>query len=150
MKRLCARLHQAEGVRAEDVAIPVETGPGEIVHVDFGYVGKLYHPREGVLRKAWVFVMVLGYSRHLFARIVFDQRVETWLRLHQEAFRWFGGVVATVVPDNLKAAVVRAAFAIDGAASLNRSYRELARHYGFKVDPPLEVSVHRVSPPGLG
>ena len=39
------------------------------------------------------------------------------------------------MPDNLKAAVVRAAFGVDGAASLNRSYRELARHYGIKIDP---------------
>jgi hypothetical protein len=31
--------------------------------------------------------------------------------------------------------VIRAAFGVDGAASLNRSYRELARHYGIKIDP---------------
>ncbi len=48
------------GVQAEDVAIPVETEPGEIAQVDFGYVGKLYDAANEVLRKAWVFVMVLG------------------------------------------------------------------------------------------
>jgi hypothetical protein len=36
---------------------------------------------------------------------------------------------------NLKAAVVRAAFGVGGVTALNRSYRELARYYGFKVDP---------------
>jgi transposase len=123
------------GVRAEDVAIPVETEPGEVAQVDFGYVGKLYDAAKGVLRKAWVFVMVLAFSRRTMMRIVFDQKIETWLRLHVEAFDEFGGVVATVVPDNLKAAVIRAAFGVDGAASLNRSYRELARHYHFKIDP---------------
>jgi len=46
-----------------------------------------------------------------------------------------GGVVEVVVPDNLKAAVIRAAFGIDGGTALNRSYRELARHCNFKVDP---------------
>ena len=40
-----------------------------------------------------------------------------------------------IVPDNLKAAVIRAAFSVDGDAALNRSYRELARHFRFKVDP---------------
>jgi transposase len=55
--------------------------------------------------------MVLGYSRHMFAQIVFDQCTETWIRLHMEAFAYFGGVPAVVVPDNLKAAVIRAAFA---------------------------------------
>lgn len=35
----------------------------------------------------------------------------------------------------MKAAVIRAAFGLAGVPGLNRSYRELARHYGFKVDP---------------
>jgi hypothetical protein len=42
----------------------------------------------------------------------------------------------TIVPDNLKAAVIHAAFGVsDATCALNRSYRELAQHYGFKVDP---------------
>jgi transposase len=61
------------------------------------------------------------------ARIVFDQTAETWLRLHGEAFEELGGVVEVVVPDNLEAAVIRAAFGIEGPTALNRSYRELAR-----------------------
>lgn len=129
------RWRKQRGVRAEDVAIPVETAAGDVAQVDFGYVGRLRDPATGQHRKAWVFVLVLAYSRLMFARVVFDQKVETWLRLHVEAFAALGGVPATIVPDNLKAAVIRAAFAVDGAASLNRSYRELARHYGFKVDP---------------
>ena len=123
------------GVRAADVAIPVETAPGEIAQVDFGYVGKLYDASTGQLRKAWAFVMVLGCSRRMVVRICFDQKIETWLRVHVEAFAELGGAPGTIVPDNLKAAVVRAAFGVDGAASLNRSYRELARHYGIKIDP---------------
>jgi transposase len=135
VKRLCRRLQEAAGVQPEDVAIPVETAPGEIAQVDFGYLGKLYDPETRTHRKAWVFVMVLGFSRHLFARIVFDQRTETWLQLHIAAFTALGGVVGTVVPDNLKAAVIQAAFGAEGGAALNRSYRELARHFGFKIDP---------------
>ena len=135
VKRMVTRLKAARPVRPEDVAIPVRSAPGEIAQVDFGYVGQLYDPAAGMLRRAWVFVMVLAYSRHLFARVVFDQRTETWLRLHSEAFTTFGGVVETVVPDNLKAAVIRAAFGLSDDPALNRSYCELARHYGFKVDP---------------
>lgn len=135
VKRLCRAKAKARGVRAEDVAIPVETDPGEVAQVDFGYVGKLFDPVTKVLRKAWCFVMVLGFSRHMVVRVVFDQSVETWLQLHVEAFAELGGVPASVVPDNLKAAVIRAAFAVDSPTALNRNYRELARHYGFKVDP---------------
>lgn len=122
-------------ISADDVVIPVESVAGDVAQVDFGYVGKLYDPRAGRARKAWVFVMVLGYSRWMFAKVVFDQKVETWLKLHVDAFAALGGVPGTVVPDNLKAAVVRAAFAVDEAAAIQRSYRELARHYGFKIDP---------------
>ena len=133
--RLCRRLHRAQSVRPDDIAIPVITPPGAEAQVDFGYVGELYDPDRGVLRKAWVFAMVLGYSRDMYARIVFDQRVETWLWLHAQAFEHFGGVVASNRPDNLKAAVIRGAFNSGDARRLNRSYRELARHYGFVIDP---------------
>lgn len=110
-------------MRAEDVAIPVETVAGDVAQVDFGYIGHLYDATVGRLRKAWVFVLVLAHSRWMFARIAFDQKIETWLRCHVEAFTALGGVPRTVVPDNLKAAVVRAAFDVDDPASLNRSYR---------------------------
>lgn len=136
VKRLCLRLQKESPIQPDKVRIPVETAPGEVAQVDFGYVGTLYDPDSGILRKAWVFVMVLGFSRRLFARIVWDQSTATWLRLHQEAFTYFGGVVHTVVPDNLKAAVLRAAFGVDrDGLALNKSYRELARHYGFVIDP---------------
>lgn len=135
VKRLCKYLQVAKGIAAEDVAIPVDTDPGEVAQVDFGAIGKLWDPETGRTREAYVFVLVLGYSRHMVVRIVFDQKTETWLRLHVEAFNELGAVPRVVVPDNLKAAVVRAAFGVDEAAVLNRSYRELARHYGFKIDP---------------
>jgi transposase len=135
VKRLCARISKAKGVSADDVAIRVETGPGEIAQVDFGYVGTLYDPDEGRMRKAWIFVMVLAFSRRIVARIVFDQKVETWLRCHVEAFIEIGGVPRVLVPDNLKAAVIRACFGVDGAAVLNRSYRDFARFYNFQIDP---------------
>ncbi len=135
VKRLVRTLRRERGVRAQDVAIPVVTAAGEIAQVDFGYCGKLLCPESHVLRRAWVFVMTLGYSRHMYAEVVFDQRLATWIALHLRAFKFFGGEPGTVVPDNLKAAVIRAAFAVDGDSALNRTYRELARHYGFKVDP---------------
>lgn len=135
VKRYCRRLMRDRGPSPEDVSIPVETEPGDVAQVDFGYVGKLYDPHEGRERKAWVFVMTLGHSRFTFAEIAFDQKVPTWVDLHIRAFHALGGVPRVVVPDNLKAAVIRAAFSNADDCSLNRTYRELARHYGFKIDP---------------
>ncbi len=135
VKRMCQRLRRELGVSAKDVVIRVETLPGEVAQVDFGYVGKLHDPALGCKRKAWLFLMTLSFSRHMFGAIVFDQAAETWLQCHVAAFAKFGGVPDTIVPDNLKAAVIRAAFGIDDVCELNRSYRELARYYDFKVDP---------------
>lgn len=135
VKRFVARMRREVGIKPTDVVIPVETGPGEVAQVDFGYVGRIYDAAAGVRRKTWAFVMTLGFSRRTFVHFVHDQRIQTWLRCHVLAFEHFGGVPAVVVPDNLKAAVVRCAFVVDGNHTLNRSYLELARYYGFLVDP---------------
>lgn len=135
VKRLVLQLARERGARPEDVAIPVETPPGEVAQVDFGYAGYVVDPATGRKRKAWLFVMVLGCSRHMFCKVVFDQSTDTWLWLHVEAFAAFGGVPRVVVPDNLKAAVIRAAFGVDDVVTENRAFRELARHYGFVIDP---------------
>lgn len=135
VRRLCRRLAGERGPAPESIAIRVETVAGEVAQVDFAYAGLRYDAVRGMLRRSWLFVMTLGFSRHMYVDLVFDQKEETWIRLHVRAFEHFGGVPRVLVPDNLKAAVVRAAFGVDGDAVLNRSYRELARHYGFAIDP---------------
>lgn len=135
VKRLWTRLQKTEGPSDSDIAIPVHTAPGRQAQVDFGYVGMLLDPTTQRMRKAWVFVMVLSHSRLIFARVAFSQDVPTWLELHRKAFAFFGGVPKVIVPDNLKAAVIKAAFKSDEMGEVNRSYRELARHYGFRIDP---------------
>jgi transposase len=137
VKRAYRRWLKSRPVREEDVVLRVETGAGEVAQVDFGEIRPLIDPLTQKVRRAWVFIMTLGYSRHSYAEIVFDQSAETWQRLHVNAFAWFGGVPRTVVPDNLKAAVVRASFDSNDRhkLQLNRNYRTVARYYGFTVDP---------------
>lgn len=124
-------------VRALEPATPeafvrVETPPGDEAQVDFGYAGAMLDPRDRVLRRAWAFVMTLSFSRHQYAEFVFDQEVGTWLRCHRNAFEWFGGVPRRIVPDNLKAAIVKAVL-YDPV--VQRAYRECAEHYGFLISP---------------
>jgi transposase len=119
--------------RQVDVTVRVERTPGEEAQVDFGYAGYMLDDQGG-RRKAWAFVMTLAWSRHQYVEFVFDQRVETWLELHRHAFEFFGGVPKKVVPDNLKAAVVRASW--DGTdPQVQWTYRECAEHYGFFIAP---------------
>jgi len=112
--------------------VRVETAAGEEAQIDFGFGGKFREPGSGLVRRAWVFVMTLSYSRHQYAELVFDQKVETWIALHVRAFESFGGVPQKLVVDNLKAAVVRASW---HDPEVQRAYRELAEHYGFTVAP---------------
>ena len=135
MKRFCRQLARTDGPRPTDVAIPVTTPPGEVAQVDYCYGGKRYDSARGVMRKTWIFIMTLGHSRLTYAEFVYDQSVGSWIDSHINAFEFFGGVPQVVVPDNLKAAVIRKAFDCDKDDVLNRSYRELARAYKFQVDP---------------
>jgi transposase len=112
--------------------VRVETDPGEEAQVDFGYAGKMLDSKEGRLRKAWVFVMTLSWSRHQYAEVVFDQKVETWIALHIRAFEFFGGQTKRVRPDNLKAAIIRA---VTHDQEAQRSYREYAEHADFLISP---------------
>ncbi|MBV9923041.1 MAG: transposase family protein [Pseudonocardia sp.] len=89
-------------------------------------------PATGRRRAVWAFVMVLPYSRHLFVRptLVMDQA--EWTAAHVEAFAYFGGIPARLVPDNLKTGVERPDLY---DPKINRSYAELASHYDTLVDP---------------
>jgi len=126
------RFVRAMEPREPDVTVRVETRPGEEAQVDFGYAGKMIDPASGQLRKTWVFVMTLSWSRHQYVEFVFDQTVETWLRCHRNAFAFFGGVPGRIVPDNLKAAIVRASWEEPEA---QQAYRECAEHYDFLISP---------------
>lgn len=134
VKRAYRRIKRDRGLRSEDVVVPLPTEPGREAQVDFGYAGRFYDPATGVMRRAWVFIMLMCHSRVMFVKLVFDQKVETWLTLHEQAFRALG-VPAVVVPDNTRRAVLRAAFGVAGPTELERSYRELAERLGFKIDP---------------
>jgi transposase len=74
----------------------------------------------------------LSWSRHQYVEFVFDQKVETWIRLHMNAFAHFGAVPRRIILDNLKAGIVKASLE---DPVVQRSYRELAEHYGFLVAP---------------
>ena len=117
---------------APEAFVRIETPAGEEAQVDFGYAGLFADPSSGQTRRAWVFVMVLSHSRHQYAELVFDQRVETWIACHAHAWEFFGGVARRVVVDNLKAAVTRACFQ---DPEIQRAYRACAEHYGFAIAP---------------
>lgn len=121
--------------RPPDATVRLTFAPGEAAQVDFGAGPELVDGSTGEIRKTWFFVMTLCWSRHQYAELVFDQRVETWLACHRRAFEWFGGVPARIIIDNAKCAITRAC-ARD--PEVQRAYAECAEGYGFRIDacPP--------------
>lgn len=110
----------------------IETKPGEVAQVDFGYAGRIYDELSQKEIKAYVFVMVLGFSRDAYFEIVRSQDIQTWCLCHIHAFEHFASVPKIVIPDNLKSAIIKAAYC---DPLPNRSYADLAKHYGFQIDP---------------
>jgi hypothetical protein len=76
--------------------------------------------------------MTLCHSRHGYEEAVWDQKVPTFLRLHENAFRDFGGVPRVIRHDNLKAAVVRACLY---DPDINPVYAAFGEHWGFTALP---------------
>jgi transposase len=115
----------------QEVFVRINTKPGEEAQVDFGYVGLT--PDNSVRRrKTWVFCFRLSYSRLDYYEKVYDQRVETFVQCHINAFRFLGGVPEYIKIDNLKAAILEASFY---APIYQQLYKMFADHYGFKPLP---------------
>jgi transposase len=112
----------------------VETAPGEEAQVDFGQGAPTL--KNGRYHRPWLFVMTLSHSRHHFSCVVWKQDVETFIRCHEAAFRFFGGVVKIVLLDNLKSGVLQAHL-YDPV--LNPNYANYSEHAGF-VPLPCRVA----------
>lgn len=106
--------------------------PGAEAQVDFFQSAPTLEAATGQWRRPWVFRMTLGHSRHGYEEAVWDQKLETFLRLHERAFRDLGGVPRVIRHDNLKAAVVRACLYDPDSHDV---YLAFATHWGFTPLP---------------
>ena len=106
---------------------------GEKLFVD--YSGKKPHivePTTGECIEVELFVAVLGASNFTFAEATRTQRSRDWIESHVRALEFFGGVPQLIVPDQLRSAVSRPCWYEPG---VQRTYEELAEHYGTTVLP---------------
>jgi transposase len=110
----------------------LEFALGEEAQVDYGEGALTRHPSSGRYRRPRLFVMTLRYSRRSFRRVVWNSSQQTWARLHEEAFRYFGGSVSYVVLDNLKEGVITPD---RYEPQINRVYAAMLAHYGVLADP---------------
>lgn len=107
-----------------------ETPPGEQAQVDLARFELRFLDEPDVTRIVWLFSLVLGHSRLIWARFVVHQDLQTVLRCHIAALEAIGGAPREILYDRMKTAVIGED--PDGLVVYNRGLLDLARHYGFQ------------------
>jgi transposase len=116
-----------------DLVMRQEHRAGEKLFVDWaGQTLPIVDPETGAVRQAQLFVAVLGASSYTYAEAFASQSLPDWIAAHVHAFEAMDGCPAIIVPDNLRSGVTRAH---RYEPEPNRTYAELAAHYGCAVIP---------------
>ena len=105
--------------------------PGDELQVDFGRMGLVFDPEADRNRVCQALIFTACYSRHCFVWLTFRQTTADVIEGFEAAWAFFGGVFATVVPDNM-GSVVDKANATE--PRLNQAFVEYAQDRGFMVD----------------
>ena len=85
----------------------LEFAAGEEVQGDYGEGALTRYTGTDCYRRPRLFVMTLRFSRRSFRRVVWKSGQETWAKLHEQAWRYFGGTATYVVLDDLKEGVIK-------------------------------------------
>jgi transposase len=106
---------------------------GERLFVDYaGDTVPVFDQITNAERRAHIFVAALGASNYTYAEARWSEGLADWIAAHINTFAAIGGVPKAVVCDNLRAGVTKPSRYEPG---INRTYQDLAEHYGFAVLP---------------
>ena len=106
---------------------------GEKLYIDFAGKQLSYIDKDtGVIIKCQVFVACLPYSDYGFAIAVRHQNIEDFIYALRRCLEFLGGTPSMLVPDNLKAAIVKAN---PYEPDINRVLEDFANHYNTVVVP---------------
>ena len=82
-----------------------ETEPGAQAQMDFGEF-QIQHP-DGRVSKYYLFAMILGFSRMLYAELLQRCDLVSFLDAHERAFHALGGVPREVLYDRMRNVFIR-------------------------------------------
>jgi transposase len=110
-----------------------ETTPGLQAQVDWADF-QILEP-NGIPSALYLFLLVLGYCRAIYAEFVRRCSLESFLDCHIRAFHYLGGIPTEILYDNMRHVVIRR---LVGQAHFNPELMHFARHYGFapRACPP--------------
>ncbi len=119
--------------RKSKATMRIKHKPGDAMEVDWaGNTLPITDSVTGETYSAYLFVAVLPCSCYAYAELCYDMKLENWLVCHVHAYEYFDGVPRLLIPDNLKTGVTKNT---RYDTVLNRSYAELADHYGTAIVP---------------
>lgn len=108
-----------------------DTEPGEVAQIDFGRMGRLFDPATQRVRMLWALVVTLAYSRYQFVWPSFEQTTAAVCAGLDAAWRFFGAMTRVILPDNMKAIVLRAD---EVAPVIVPSFLDYAQTRGLLID----------------
>lgn len=106
--------------------IRFETEPAQQAQVDFAEFA-VEHP-NGSVTKYYLFSLILGYSRMLYAELLPRCDMISFLEAHIRAFTALGGVPLEILYDRMKNVFIRQ---LAGKTEFTKSLVNLGLHYGF-------------------
>jgi len=119
--------------QTQDLVLRQTHAPGDKCFVDYaGQTAEVVDPKTGEIFQAQVFVAVLGHSSYTYAEASWTQGAADWCASQVRALEFFGGAPAAIVPDNLKAGVIKPD---RYDPDLNPAYQEFAAHYDLAILP---------------
>jgi Transposase and inactivated derivatives len=127
------KTYYREYVTKTKATMHINRKPGEQMEVDWaGQTAYIVDADTGEAVEVYIFVAALPYSGYAYAEAFLRRDQEAWISAHVNAFEYFGGVTRILVPDNLKTGVIKNT---RSELVLNRTYQELAEHYGTAIIP---------------
>jgi transposase len=127
LRDFARKLRPPKAAEAEEVRF--ETAPAKQAQCDWAEVGRI--DLDGIDLPLYLFVMILGYSRKLFAHFTTAMDELVLQRMHAAAFTYFGGVPFSVLYDNMRTVTIGRDG--DGHPVLQREFADFAALYGFRV-----------------
>lgn len=125
MQDIMQRHELRRRVEDEEPLVRFETDPGLQMQVDW-----IEFPKDGLS----AFVATMGYSRASYVEYVTDEKVETLIKCHMNAFSYFGGVPKEGLYDNMKTVIIKRHAYGYGKHKFNEQFRDFAeKHCGMKL-----------------
>ncbi len=125
MKDIMTRHQLRQKVEDEEPLVRFETKKGEQMQVDW-----VEFPKDGLS----AFVATMGYSRASYVEYVKDEKVETLIKCHMNAFSYFQGVPQEGLYDNMKTVIIKRNAYGHGKHKFNEQFRDFAeKHCGMKL-----------------